>query len=469
MTEKNFYDRKYFYPPVLIFLLLNFAGIIACFFYSVTCIGDEFEHLRASWFVSLGEMPYRDFFEHHHPLIWFMFAPLVSIIPHDSLIALFAGKFFAACFSVGTTVVFYLLLKRFFGGAKVALLGTAFSLMYFVSWYGFSLFKPDTFMRFFYFCGLYQFFLFCEKQQLKNLVICGIFFTIAFFFLQTVLINIFPLAMPLGYLLYKKKISLRQIAGSAILPLLMLIAALLWLYSENILSSYFELNWRFNAELAKYEIPLFNGAFICLSPYVFCALALWLWHLYHKKSDFYLNVVAMLLLCDYTMRAATPLFIPHYLHTALFFCSVIYAHAARKIRETSFVGLYGFLLFLQLLLNAFTLTQQNNINVITAVREVNGNTLFSVDLFSVYTPRYHEYYWFYPDVQAIYERKFRRYPEYDINKIIADGKIKYIYTDPKYISPDNTPEISRFMPTQKSMTPYKQIAPNLFILISDLQ
>ena len=42
-------------------------------------IVDEFEHLHASWLISKGFIPYRDFFEHHHPLLWYISAPIVSL------------------------------------------------------------------------------------------------------------------------------------------------------------------------------------------------------------------------------------------------------------------------------------------------------------------------------------------------------------------------------------------------------
>jgi hypothetical protein len=41
---------------------------------------DEFEHLHASWLVSVGKTPYVDFFEHHTPWLYYAFAPMYTII-----------------------------------------------------------------------------------------------------------------------------------------------------------------------------------------------------------------------------------------------------------------------------------------------------------------------------------------------------------------------------------------------------
>jgi uncharacterized membrane protein len=39
---------------------------------------DEFEHAHATWSVAQGLLPYRDFFEHHTPALYFAFAPLFA-------------------------------------------------------------------------------------------------------------------------------------------------------------------------------------------------------------------------------------------------------------------------------------------------------------------------------------------------------------------------------------------------------
>ena len=38
---------------------------------------DELEHLHAGWEVGQGRVPYRDFFEHHPPIFYYLLAPLV--------------------------------------------------------------------------------------------------------------------------------------------------------------------------------------------------------------------------------------------------------------------------------------------------------------------------------------------------------------------------------------------------------
>ena len=47
-------------------------------YYTETGNGDNVEHLHSTWLVSLGKVPYKDFFQHHNPLMWYIFAPFVK-------------------------------------------------------------------------------------------------------------------------------------------------------------------------------------------------------------------------------------------------------------------------------------------------------------------------------------------------------------------------------------------------------
>ena len=51
---------------------------------------DEMEHLHGAWNVGQGLLPYRDFFEHHPPLLYYLLAPFVRSLTHASF-ALFVA------------------------------------------------------------------------------------------------------------------------------------------------------------------------------------------------------------------------------------------------------------------------------------------------------------------------------------------------------------------------------------------
>ena len=51
--------------------------VVLYFIYSVTRFleRDEIEHIQSAWLIFRGEVPYFDFFQHHHPLLWYITAP----------------------------------------------------------------------------------------------------------------------------------------------------------------------------------------------------------------------------------------------------------------------------------------------------------------------------------------------------------------------------------------------------------
>ena len=67
MTESA---RKDFWLRFFL-ILCGLIGVICALIFGRFVISDNFEHLRASYLVSIGYMPYLDFFEHHHPLLWY--------------------------------------------------------------------------------------------------------------------------------------------------------------------------------------------------------------------------------------------------------------------------------------------------------------------------------------------------------------------------------------------------------------
>ena len=116
-------------------------------------------------------------------------------------------------------------------------------------WYGFSLFKPDTFEYLFYFWGLYCFFKYIDSGKSKFLTGCGICFTIAFLFLQTVIFEIFPLAVYMLWLLYNKKVPMKDLLFAFIPSIAIIGFAIACLFFSDSWTEYFQLNWILNSKV----------------------------------------------------------------------------------------------------------------------------------------------------------------------------------------------------------------------------
>ena len=85
---------------------------------------DELEHLHAGFCVWRGMVPYRDFFEQHGPVLWYLSLPLFAIWG-ESLDVLFAGRFVIWLISFATYALVWRLGNRLYGrwgGAVASLL-----------------------------------------------------------------------------------------------------------------------------------------------------------------------------------------------------------------------------------------------------------------------------------------------------------------------------------------------------------
>jgi len=73
---------------------------------------DEIEYFRATDWVRQGLVPYRDFFEHHTPLQWFVFAPLTAFINSPGTSALIALRWAQVPLWIATFLLLSLWMKR---------------------------------------------------------------------------------------------------------------------------------------------------------------------------------------------------------------------------------------------------------------------------------------------------------------------------------------------------------------------
>jgi len=74
---------------------------------------DEFEHAHAAWCVARGQLPYVDFFEHHTPWLYLLFAPTFRYFATDTDPAAAVSWFlFARLAMLAMTTVIVLLVYR---------------------------------------------------------------------------------------------------------------------------------------------------------------------------------------------------------------------------------------------------------------------------------------------------------------------------------------------------------------------
>lgn len=118
MTESTIPTRRWS-QRVLWVALLAAVGLQFCQIRSRGIDPDEFEHLHAAYLVSRGDVPYRDFFEHHGPALYYAMQPLFRLHGAELTVLWTARCAMWVC-SLGTLWVTALIGRRL-GGETVGL------------------------------------------------------------------------------------------------------------------------------------------------------------------------------------------------------------------------------------------------------------------------------------------------------------------------------------------------------------
>jgi len=231
-------------------LFLGIYGVLVCailiwFAYTFVLVGDEREHLTASYYIYSGQRPYIDFFEHHHPLMWYSFLPLLSLFDNVGYIWYVMRSYMLFLIVLNCFVVYKITLliaqNKFFSILSVFL--SIASHCVFVAQ---ITFRPDGLMSLLLLTGVYFFINYLQNKRNFMLHLAFMAFFLAFMALQKALIFLFFIALLMLFLVYKKELSFKSVVNALILPIILYLLYLFYLYKIGALKDYWELNWLLN-------------------------------------------------------------------------------------------------------------------------------------------------------------------------------------------------------------------------------
>lgn len=286
---------------IRIFKLFSAAAalvLLYAFFFSGFQIVDEFEHLHASWLVSTGKVPYKDFFEHHNPLLWYLSAPLVSLFYDNAVIfyvmrGVSAGISVLSLFFIYKTVLLY-------ASKSGAWLAVALTLGNIITVYNFSQYRPDNFMNCCFIIGIYYWFCYMKSRQLKSLVLSFLGFTFSALFLQKISLLLIAVECLILIMAFGKKMSFKDITLAAFPSLGAAAVFLLFLYQQGAFADYIELNLHFNrAMVAYFDRGSFWYGNLLFS---FYGLALLAAILFYRQENIYFRALAWIYGAEFMMR-----------------------------------------------------------------------------------------------------------------------------------------------------------------------
>ncbi len=261
--------------------------------------GDDIEHIHSAWLVHQGKIPYIDFFQHHNPLLWYLFAPLTGALAYD--LALFDVVRLISTFVMFTTLwIAALAVKRFITGSWYGALLTVAAV--FPSYIIFSGqdFRPDNYMVLAFILGLYWFFAYLEKKHLRLLVFSFFSMFISFLFMQKIIFIMAFWGGAVVYLLYAGEIPVKDFLKALVLPAVGALLFFFWLLYHGMVARYWLSNYIFNLYIPDVYGGLVERTkpeFYALSAFAFCGCCYFLY-----RGNKYARILCLLWLAEAAQR-----------------------------------------------------------------------------------------------------------------------------------------------------------------------
>ena len=217
---------------------------------------DEIEAFHTAWKISIGEKIYEDFFQHHHPLFYYMLVPIIKLIG-ESLFALYVAEAFAFVIFTSITVVTFFLARRIYD-KKTALITVILLLSspFFIK-RGTEI-RPDILQTLFGLSAFYMLTVSIMDVNKRRLYLTGsaVFLSLSFLALQKAIFLVFLIGLASLYLLWKRLIGKKDFLLYWSVFLVLPATYLIYLLGSGGFANYFDFNWLVNMRFLDRFFPL---------------------------------------------------------------------------------------------------------------------------------------------------------------------------------------------------------------------
>lgn len=326
-------------------IILSFLVIclfFMCYLYAwvLKCNGDNIEHIHTSWLIWQDKIPYKDFFQHHNPLIWYVFAPLTAfLIDNIKIFQIFNTISFA---SFLVMALFQLKILKLSGLSKISSLTYFLIVSTSVSVLGSIDYRPDTFMFMFFFLATFYLLKYLKNTSLPDIVLSFLLYFLSFLCSQKIILNLLVVGGVVIYYLYTKKIKKSDFLQAIILPIMLSVLFLSYLYVNDALSIYIKSNYFFNLYIPSVfeENRILFPPFEYFDFYVFVPIGFVASIIFLSKGTYIEKFLSILFLEELALRV---FYFSAFLHYNLLLIllaimlSVMFLSKLKKISKTVFV------------------------------------------------------------------------------------------------------------------------------------
>jgi len=250
--KKMISDNSLYFLLGIVLLLIFFNSLFRYFDH------DEFEAIHTSWKILNGETIYIDFFQHHHPLLYYVMMPIIKIFGENVFTILFL-RIIAYVLFLLILLITYNLAILLFNDKKIGLISLIFLSSSTFFFNKAIEIRPDVPQVLFGLIAIYFFIIQFKKKTSKYTVFSALSLGLSFLFLQKAVFLIFCFLLFQLIRLYKNKIKLKQIFIYWISFILILTPYLFHLLKKDFFANYVLFNWIINMKFTNSFYFFFYG------------------------------------------------------------------------------------------------------------------------------------------------------------------------------------------------------------------
>jgi hypothetical protein len=273
----NVYHRSQLYRRIF----LGGAAVLVVVFFAAMVFSpvpdhDEVEHANAAWQMSKGLLPYKDFFQHHSPMLWILLSPLfknpyIADYPIESI------RLVSTVMGLCVLSLLALMAKHVWKDARVVWIAVLFFMGYFIQLELYNL-RPDLLANI---CNLSAFFLIMRSRKINAYGLAG--FLLGFSLSLSPKYWPYMLLMPVLMVVHYRDLSFyfRALLAHAAGICIGLLPLFVWLGVHHLWGPFYQWVIKFNASRLVNGVFLFGGQFQLIPT----GFALWgCWSLLKSKD-----------------------------------------------------------------------------------------------------------------------------------------------------------------------------------------
>ena len=426
---------RFYKISVIVALLLTLFSVFYMAYVKNISL-DEFEHIQSTFNIYYGMLPYRDYFEHHHGLFWYLSAPILAPFFNQGIVLFVLRTIALVIFGTLLFVIYKICnilgVSRWYSLAAPILFANIREMQYSA-----IEFRPDVLMTIFFLFGVYYLLKYIDNKESKNIYISFFLFFLSFLVLQKVIIYCISIFFVVLFLLKTRRLTLGVLFKAIYFPFLLFLTYIAYLYHTDSLRDYWESCWVLNymIKFSAFDHSIFYRIFLMLG--MISTLYMY-WSAKDIKNKFFAIIALIIILLIVTIF---PPYAPQYyiLPYCLFCISMGFCFkefAVKKKDNSVFVACLLVLISISLVIYNKVIKRDLPLSVqatlIQHVINYSKPTDYIINNYYIggVRPLAIGYYWFdFHTSPRVHHQLFPRREFPDLNKIIQTVKPKIITSE----------------------------------------